>query len=320
MTEENLEDLLTQPGAADIGCASRFGGDVIVLGAGGKMGPTLVRRLERAIEAAGATHRVIAVTRAVADLMDPKAVEALPDAPNVIFMAGRKFGSSGQEHLTWATNTWTAGLAAYRYRGSRTVVFSTGNVYPLVDAQSGGATEKTVPGPVGEYAQSALARERVYEYFAETYQTPTLLFRLNYAIDLRYGVLLDIGCKVYQGKAVDVTNGFVNVIWQGDANSYCIRALDLCSSPARPLNVTGPETASVRVIAHRFGEIFGRPVEIRGEEAGTALLSNASLSYELLGGPEMSLERMIEMQADWIATGGRVLGKPSKFERRDGKF
>ncbi len=320
MTEDNLEDLLTNPGAADIGCASRFGGDVVVLGAGGKMGPTLVRRLERAIEAAGVKHKVIPVTRAVADLMDPKAVEALPDAPNVIFMAGRKFGSSGQEHLTWATNTWTAGLAAYRYRGARTVVFSTGNVYPLVEVQSGGATETTAVAPVGEYAQSALARERVYEYFAETYQTPTVLFRLNYAVDLRYGVLLDIGGKVYRGEAVDVTNGYANVIWQGDANSYCIRALDLCETPARALNVTGPETASVRAIAHRFGEIFGRPVEITGEEASTALLNNSSLCHRLLGAPEVGLERMIEIQADWIATGGRLLGKPTKFEKRDGKF
>lgn len=291
-----------------------------MLGAGGKMGPTLVRRLEKAIEAAGVKHRVIAVTRAVADLMDPKAVDALPDAPNVIFMAGRKFGSSGQEHLTWATNTWTAGLAAYRYRGSRTVVFSTGNVYPLVDVHSGGATESTAPGPVGEYAQSALARERVYEYFAETYKTPTLLYRLNYAIDLRYGVLLDIGGKVFRGEAVDVTNGYVNVIWQGDANSYCLRSFDLCTTPARALNVTGPETASVREIAYRFGAIFGRPVEITGEEASTALLNDASLCHALLGKPEIGLDQLIEMQADWIRSGGRLLGIPTKFEKRDGKF
>ncbi|WP_031495163.1 NAD-dependent epimerase/dehydratase family protein [Bryobacter aggregatus] len=330
--EIELEAQLSTPTAADIEAARQLGGDVVLLGAGGKMGPTLAMRIHRAIEEAGVKHRVIAVLRrdkgelgkgiavVEADLMDPKAIEALPDAPNLIYLVGRKFGSLGQEHLTWATNSWVSGMCAYRYRESRNVVFSTGNVYPLVDVQSGGATEQTPTGPVGEYAQSALGRERVYEYFATQYQTPTLIFRLNYAIDLRYGVLLDIGSKVFRQEPVDLTTGYVNVIWQGEANSYCLRSLALCSSPAKLLNVTGAETASVRDIAKRFGEIFGREVRFTGEEAPTALLNNASHCHELLGKPELSIEAMIRMQAEWILSGGRRLGIPTKFEKRDGKF
>ena len=330
--EVRLDSQLSMPSAADIAFAKNLHGDVVILGAGGKMGPTLTMRIRRAIREAGRSNQVLAVMRTKrqemgegidtieADLMDPKSIDALPDAANVLFLVGRKFGSSGQEHLTWATNSWAAGMAAYRYRNSRTVVFSTGNVYPFVGPETGGAIEATPPAPIGEYAQSALARERVYEYFATQYRTPVLIYRLNYAIDLRYGILLDIGTKVFLHEPIDVTMGYVNVIWQGDANSYAFRSLALCSSPARILNVTGGKTVSVRFIAEAFGKIFGHQPNFTGTEAPTALLNNAALCHELLGQPELSLEAMIGMQAQWIAAGGRTLGIPTKFEKRDGKF
>jgi nucleoside-diphosphate-sugar epimerase len=199
-------------------------------------------------------------------------------------------------------------------------VFSTGNVYPLVPVESGGADERTPPAPVGEYAQSALARERIFEYFSNSYGIPVLIYRLNYAIDLRYGVLLDIGEKVFRGEPIDLSMGFANVIWQGDANSYCLRAFSLCESPARILNITGPDTISVRSVAEKLGELLGRAPVFTGKESSTALLSSAKLASELMGSPAVSTDRMIEMTAYWIQTGGETLGKPTKFERRDGTF
>jgi nucleoside-diphosphate-sugar epimerase len=238
----------------------------------------------------------------------------------VVFMVGRKFGSVGDLPLTWATNAWIAGLAAQRFKHSRVVAFSTGNVYPFVSVDSPGANERTAVAPVGEYAQSTLARERIFEYFSNVNRTPVLLFRLNYAIDLRYGVLLDICEKVFSGEPIDLTTGFVNVIWQGDANSYCLRSFALCDSPAQILNVTGLKKLSVREIAERFGHRFGKTPNFTGTESKSALLSDASQCAELLGAPDISEERLIEMTADWFAAGGVTLGKPTKFERRDGNF
>ena len=334
--ENELEERLSEPSGLDVEAAAALDGNVIVLGAGGKMGPSLVGRMARAIQAAGKKHKVIAVLRQDAqghfqrlgsgvevietDLLEPKNFDALPDAPNVIFMAGRKFGSTGDQPLTGATNAWMPGLAAHRFRSSRTIAFSTGNVYPFVATGSAGANEETPPSPVGEYAQSALARERMFEYCSNRYHTPVLLFRLNYAIDLRYGVLLDIGEKVFRGEPVDVTTGYVNVIWQGDANSYCLRAFPLCGSPARILNVTGPETTSVRDVAERFGALWNKKPVFTGKEAATALLSDSSRCTELLGAVEVSVQQMVEATAHWIARGGATLGKPTKFERRDGAF
>jgi len=242
-TERELEDRLTAPSEWDIEAASRLEGDVILLGAGGKIGPTLATRMARAIEAAGLRHRVIAVVRrnraglfaessdrieiVEADLLDPTSFDALPDAPNVVFMVGRKFGSEQDLPSTWVTNAWIAGLAARRFQNSRVVVFSTGNVYPFVSADGPGANEHTPVAPTGEYAQSALARERIFEYFSSARGTRVLLFRLNYAVDLRYGVLLDICEKVVSGEPIDLTTGFVNVIWQGDCSSYCLRSFAL---------------------------------------------------------------------------------------------
>lgn len=332
-TEAELEDVLSRPSAQDVESLAALRGTLLVLGAGGKMGPSLVRRAKRA-----APHlRIIAVARfteqslpgelqadgietITADLLERDQVAQLPDAEHVIFMAGRKFGSTGNEALTWAVNAWTPGLVAERYARSRIVAFSTGNVYPLLPLGSGGAVETTALSPIGEYAQSALARERIFEYFSHRNGTPVMLLRLNYAIDLRYGVLLDIGQKVYRQQPVDVTMGFVNVIWQGDANSVCLRSFPLAGSPARVLNVTGSETLSVRWIAREFAKHFDCASKLTGEEAENALLSNSLLCHELLGAPGVAVEKMISWVAGWIQRGGPTLDKPTHFETRTGKF
>jgi nucleoside-diphosphate-sugar epimerase len=336
LDENQLEERLTLPSERDVAAVSQLEGDVLILGAGGKMGPSLAVRMGRAIERAGLKHRVIAVVRkdkddafrrlsnrvdvVEADLLNPKSFDTLPDAPNVVFMVGRKFGSVGDQPLTWATNVWIAGLSAQRFQRSRIVAFSTGNVYPFVSVDTRGANEQTAVAPIGEYAQSTLARERIFEYFSNTHGTPVVLFRLNYAIDLRYGVLLDICEKVCSGAPIDLTTGFVNVIWQGDANSYCLRSLALCDSPAQILNVTGLKTLSVREVAERFGHRFGKTPNFTGTESKSALLSDASRCAELLGPPDISEEQLIEMTADWFGAGGVTLGKPTKFEKRDGNF
>lgn len=336
-TELQLEDLLAKPSEADIAAMAKLEGDLLVLGAAGKMGPSLVRRARKAVLAAGAPVQITAVARFTdesaaqameregiaivrADLTDRRQVASLPDAANVLFMAGRKFGSSGNEPLTWAVNAWAPGLVADRFPQSNIVAFSTGNVYPFVPVKSGGATEQTPTAPVGEYAQSALARERIFEYFSNVNGTPVTVLRLNYAIDLRYGVLLDIGSKVFERRPIDVTMGHVNVIWQGDANSVALRSFGLCQSPARILNITGAETLSTRWIAGQFGHYFGVEPIIEGHESETALLSDASLCHRLLGPPSVTPEEMIVMVAQWIGAGGRTLDKPTHFEARDGRF
>jgi len=247
----------------------------------------------------------------------PRAPEG---APNVLYMAARKFGSTGAEHLTWAMNTLLPALVAARYPAARIAAFSTGNVYPLVLAANGGATEDICPAPVGEYAQSALGRERIFEFFSRQNQTPMVMLRLNYAIDLRYGVLLDIGQKVLERRPVDVTMGHVNVIWQGDANSIALRSFRLCQSPPAVLNITGPEIVPVRWIAQQFGESLGIEPVFQGTEADTALLSNAARCHRLFGRPAVTVEQMIEWVADWIRMGGATLAKPTHYETRDGRF
>jgi nucleoside-diphosphate-sugar epimerase len=235
-------------------------------------------------------------------------------------MAARKFGSTGAEHLTWAMNTLLPALVAERYPAARIVAFSTGNIYPLVLPAEGGATEDLCPAPVGEYAQSALGRERIFEFFSRRNQTPMVMLRLNYAIDLRYGVLLDIGQKVFERRPVDVTMGHVNMIWQGDANSIALRSFKLCQSPLGVLNVTGPEIVPVRWIAQQFGNRFGIEPVLQGTEADTALLSNAARCHRLFGRPAVKVEQMIEWVAEWIRMGGATLAKPTHFETRDGRF
>jgi len=336
-SESELEELLSSPSPADIDAVAKLDGDLLVLGAGGKMGPTLVLRAQKAIQEAAVSKRVIAVARfssegladrlreqhietIEADLLEPGVLARLPDAPNVIFMAARKFGTSGAEHLTWAMNAFLPGLVAERYRNSRIVAFSTGNVYPLVAIDSGGATEDLQPRPVGEYAQSALARERMFEHGSARYGTPVALLRLNYAIDLRYGVLADIARAVFEGRPVDVTMGRVNVIWQGDANSACLRALQHCQSPPLVLNLTGAEALSVRWIAAEFAKRFGVKPVYTGEEAATALLSNSSRAIALFGEPSVGVEQMMDWTAQWIRSGGSSLDKPTHFQTRDGSF
>jgi len=336
-TEAELDDLLTEPSDEVVQALGDVGGDLLVLGVGGKMGPTLAHLARRAIDRAGRPSRVIGVSRfsepvaerqlreagietIACDLLEDGALDRLPDAPNVIFMAGRKFGSQGAEDLTWAMNAYLPAQVARRYRRSRLVAFSTGNVYPLVSVTSGGATEALPVGPVGEYAQSCLGRERMIEYFSRRNETPAAIIRLNYAIDLRYGILLDVARHVWSSEPVDLTMGNVNVIWQGDANRAILRSLSMCATPPLVLNLTGPETVSVRQLATRFGDVFGRTPVFVGEEESTALLSNAARAHHLFGYPRVPLDTMIRWVAHWVMQGGRALGKPTHFESRDGKF
>jgi nucleoside-diphosphate-sugar epimerase len=312
-------------------------GDLLILGISGKMGPSLARRARRACEAAGVTRRILGVARfstpglreeleragietIATDLLEPGALEALPDAANVVFMAARKFGSTGAEYQTWAMNSYLPGLVADRYRDARIVAFSSGNVYPLTPVMEGGSTERSPVGPVGEYAMSALGRERIFEHQSREFGAPVTLLRLNYATELRYGVLYDIGIHVFQRQPVDLAMGNVNVIWQGDANSACLRAFRYAQSPPFVINLTGPETLSVRWAARRFGEHFGIEPRFEGSESSTALLNNAALAMRLFGYPTVSVDEMIEWIATWIGMGGRSLDKPTHFETRDGKF
>lgn len=336
-TEAQLEDALTTPNAADVDFMRRLEGDVIILGAGGKMGPSLAQRIKRATDAAGVNRRVIAVSRFSApqscvelesvgveaiscELLDRRQLADLPDCENVFFLAGRKFGSSERADLTWAINSYMPGLVADRYRASRIVVFSTGNVYPYVTLAAGGSVETDAPQPRGEYANSCLGRERIFEYFSRTHNTRCLIFRLNYAVDLRYGVLLDIARKVYAGRPVDLTVPAFNVIWQGDANSYALRSLELCDAPPRILNVTGPETIAARRVAQFFAERFNREAVFQGAETDAALLNNAELCHKLLGYPEVTLGELMELAARWVEIGGASLDKPTRFETIDGRY
>ena len=336
-TEAQLEEALASPNAADVDLMRRLTGDVIILGAGGKMGPSLAARVKLATDTAGVKRRVIAVSRfpsprardeleskkietISADLLDSNQIASLPACENVFFLAGRKFGSSGRSDLTWAINVYSPGMVAEHYRDSRIVVFSTGNVYQHVGPDSRGSSEKDAPMPVGEYAQSCLGRERIFEYFSILHGTRVVIFRLNYAVDLRYGVLVDIARKIYDGLPIDLAVPRFNVIWQSDANSYALRSLELCESPPRILNVTGPETVTVRSAGEFFAAKFGREAEFFGEENGPALLSNASLCHSLLGYPSMTTEVLMEGVAHWVKAGGTSLGLPTKFEVTDGKY
>ena len=310
------EDLLSTPSDADRAALADVN-ELLIIGAGGKMGPSLIERARRAAPHA----KIIGVARSgsdiSADLLDREQVNALPDSKNVIFLAGRKFGSTGNEGLTWATNALLPAMIAEKYRGARIVALSSGNIYPLT---RDGANEQTPPAPAGEYAQSVLARERIFEYFSNRDGTRVALLRLNYAIDVRYGVLLDIGQRVFDRRPVSVAMGKVNVIWQGDANSVVLRSLALASSPPFVLNVTGPEVLHVRDIALKFAQAFGVDVRFEGHEAETALLNDASRCHRLLGPPSVSIGEMIKMVAGWIRSGGETLNKPTHFEVRDGKF
>jgi len=329
-TETELEENISRPSPDDVACAARLTGDILILGASGKMGPSLSALCRRASDAAGLARRVIAVSRRQisvsgvdslsCDLLDRAQVEKLPDCPNVLYLAGRKFGSTGNPELTWAMNTVVPAIVAERFRNSRIVVFSTGNVYPLRRLADGGSKETDPPAPVGEYAQSCLGRERVFEYFSGALGLQCLLFRLNYAVDLRYGVLVDLAGKIWNGEPVPLAVPAFNVIWQRDANSYALRSLEYCASPPRILNITGAETFRVRDCAAFFAARFGKPCRFEGEEGSTALLSDAAVSHALLGPPAVSGADLLERVAQWTEAGGVTLNKPTHFEVSDGRF
>ncbi len=336
-SEDELDDLLSDPYPEDIDWARQLRGDVLVLGAGGKMGPTLVRRIARSLALAGSSHRVRAVSRfsqpglragleaegadtIVADLLAPGAFSRLPDCESALWLVGSKFGSQGRPDHTWATNAYLPGRMMQRYPDARVTVLSTGNVYPLVAPGTGGCGEEHPAAPVGEYAESCLGRERVVEYFSRRNGTRVTILRLNYAVEARYGVLLDVARRVWEGEPVPLEMGYVNVIWQGDANSACFRSLALAESPPLVLNLTGEEVLSVRELAEEFAARLGREARFEGRESPTALLSDARRCRELLGPPHMPLDAVLGLVADWVRHGGPTLGKPTRFEVRDGKF
>ncbi|MEA3246845.1 MAG: NAD-dependent epimerase/dehydratase family protein [Gemmatimonadota bacterium] len=330
---EELENRLSDPGADVVRALTACPGDIVVLGAGGKMGPTLTRM---AVRAADGDRRVVAVSKFTSgaaeaairaagaetvrcDLLDPDAVAALPDAPNVIFMAGQKFGTADAPERTWAMNVTVPQICAVRYATSRIVAFSTGNVYPLVSISSGGAREADATEPVGTYAESCLARERIFEA-AALRGTKVAIMRLNYAIALTYGVLTDVAVAVATGAPVSLSMGYVNVIWQGDANRAALGLLPHATSPARVVNVTGRDTLRVRDLAEALGRRLGRAPVFSGVESGDALLSDATLMASLVGAPDVGTDAMLDWTADWVANGRPLLGKPTKFGVRDGVF
>lgn len=336
-TEERLNDLLSDPGDALINDIKRLDGDILILGAGGKIGPALVKMAVRALAQSGKKQQVWAVSRfsqpgireelealgvrtLAKDLSDPSHVATLPDAPNVLYLAGRKFGTAGKPHETWAMNVAVPTLVVNGLGARRYVVYSTGNIYPMVPLHSGGCTEDTPPDPVGEYAMTSLGRERVFEYAAERLGAQVVLFRLNYAIDLRYGVLKDIAENIMAGQPVSLRTPAFNCVWQRYVNQATLRSLLIAKPGVTRLNVTGPETASVRQTAFALANLLGREPIFEGEPAGRALLSNAGRCIGMFGYPDVSLDTMIRWQAEWLLSGGRTLDKPTHFQEQKGLY
>ena len=335
---EQLEQTLSEPTDYVVEALRKLEGDIVVLGAGGKIGPSLTIMAKRASDAAGVARRVIGVSlfslekeaeaklrsagveTVSCDLMDPDQLAQLPDAPNVMYMAGMKFGTTGQQARTWAANAYLPGPISRKYRHSRIAVFSTGNVYGLTPVAGGGSVETDELSPTGEYAMSALGRERVFEHFSRELGAPMSIIRLNYACDLRYGVIVDIAQKVFAGEPVDVAMGYFNIIWQGDASAMSLSAFAHASSPPFVLNVAGSEILSVRETAERFGELMGKKAIIAGVESPDAFLSNAAKAFGLFGKPRVSAEQLIPWVAEWVKSGGESLQKPTHFEARDGKY
>ncbi|MFC5406375.1 NAD-dependent epimerase/dehydratase family protein [Cohnella soli] len=336
-TVEQLEAKLAQPNEALIQDLAKVDGDIVLLGVGGKMGPSLARLAMNAIREGGLNKKVIGVSRfsnaearqeleeagvqtISCELLDDEALRALPNAENVIYMAGNKFGTTGREHFTWAMNAYLPGRVAEKYKDSRIVVFSSGNIYPFMPVASGGATEKVAPEPLGEYAQSTLGRERIFEYHSHKNGTPMVMYRLNYAIDMRYGVLLELARAINEGREINLAMGFANVIWQGDANAMALRCLRHASSPPNIVNITGPETLSIRWAGSEMAARIGKEALFVGAESETALLNNASKSHQLFGYPQVSLLQMIDWTAEWVLAGGATWNKPTHFQERKGKF
>jgi nucleoside-diphosphate-sugar epimerase len=336
-TLEDLDKVMSNPSPALIQFMQELDGDIMLLGVGGKMGPSLARLAMNAIKAAGVDKNVYGVSRfsepglqeelqsygihtIACDLLNDTALQTLPDVKNVIYMAGTKFGTTGKEHFTWVMNAYLPGRVAEKFSNSRIVVFSTGNVYPFTPVTYGGAHEGISPAPIGEYGQSCLGRERMFEHYSHKNGTPVLIYRLNYAIDLRYGVLLEIAKSLKAGRPIDLAMGHFNCIWQGDANEIAIRSLLVTQSPANFLNVTGPETVSVKYAAQQLGQRLGIEPTFTGQESETALLSNAGKSMQLFGYPRVSLLQMFDWVAEWTRHGGSMINKPTHFQEREGKF
>jgi nucleoside-diphosphate-sugar epimerase len=333
----NWYNELLQPSEVLISEMAHLEGDILFLGVGGKMGPSMAKLAKQAVDRAGVNKKIIGVSRfsesglqkeldqegietLTADLLDDDQLQALPEVKNVLYLAGTKFGTTGKEPFTWAMNSYLPGRVAEKFRNSRIVVFSSGNVYPLTPVIGGGADENRVPEPVGEYAQSCLGRERLFQYYSSKYNTPLLIYRLNYANDVSYGVLLEIARSVKEGRPIDLSMGHVNVIWQGDANEMALRAFNHCSAPAKILNIAGPETLSVKWVAEQFGKMLEQIPKFINQEQDTALLSNAAESYRLFGYPRVPLKKMMELLAAWITQGGKTLNKPTHFQERKGQF
>lgn len=335
--ENELEEALSMPTPGVIKLIKNLKGDIIFLGVAGKMGVSMARMTKKACDIAGVKKRIIGVSRFSSeeqrqfledsgietfkgDLMDLDFISSLPEVENVYYLAGMKFGTDGNESLTWAMNSYLPGLVADKFKNSKIVAFSTGCVYPFISHKSGGSKETDQTNPVGEYAQSCLGRERLFEFGSNKNQTPVSLIRLFYAVEMRYGVLVDIATKVYNEQPVDVTMGYANVIWQGDANAMILQTILHCKTPAFPINITGPELISIKEIAYKFGKLMNKPVKITGTENDTALLGNAELSFKLFGKPKISINNILRWTAKWIEDEKRLLGKPTHFETRDGKY
>lgn len=336
-TEEKLNELLTTPSDKLISDMKKIKGDIMILGAGGKMGPTLAVLAKKAAEKAGVSKKVIAVSRGsdkiatelmerngveviAADLLDKEKLYTLPEVENIIYMAGRKFGTDGNEWQTWAMNSTLPAFVADKFKKSNIVVFSSGNIYPIVSLSQGGCTEKDRVMPNGEYAMSCLARERAFEYAANTFGTKVFIYRLNFAVDLRYGVLFDVADKIMKGEEISLATPCFNFIWQGSANEIALRGLLYADSPACIMNVTGPETVSIKKAAIKLGKYLGKEPIFCGEEGNDAYLNDASLAMETFGYPSVSAETLIRWQAEWLLDGGRTLGKPTHFEERKGSY
>ncbi|MBU6399254.1 MAG: NAD-dependent epimerase/dehydratase family protein [Verrucomicrobia bacterium] len=336
-TEAALDEVLTRPSTALIEAVKTLASPLLILGAGGKMGPTLAVRIRRAAQLASHPLDVIAVSRFTdtrardwlerngvqtrhADCFKPQDLARLPDAANVLYLVGLKFGTADDPARTWAVNTLVPATVATRYPRARIVALSTGNVYPLAPLKSGGSVESDPLTPLGEYPNAAVARERIFEHYSRENGTPVALIRLNYAVELRYGVLLDIAQRVSDGQPIDLATGYFNCIWQGDANDMIPRALPLTASPPRMLNLTAPAILGVRNIAHKFGVLLGRAPRCVGIEAPTAQLSNPARACALLGNPPTPLETLLRWTAHWVKIGGCTWNKPTHFEVRDGKY
>lgn len=334
---KKIEEQLTCPSADLVRDVKKMKGDFILLGIGGKMGVSMGKLLVDALKEAGSDAKVYGVSRfsdprakkeveasgvtaIPCDLLNEEDLQALPEVENVIYLAGHKFGTVDNEDFAWAMNTYLPGRVAEKFKNSNIVAFSSGNVLPFVKVNEGGVDEDVAPQPIGEYAQSCLGRERIFQYFSKKNGTPTLIYRLNYAVDFRYGVIMEIAKSVLSESPIDLRTENVNVIWQGDANEIAIRALLHCTSPAKMLNVTGPETLSVRWVAKEFGKLFDKEPLFRYEAEGTALLNNASECHRLFGYPRVTIREIIDITAQWLLNGGEELDKPTHFQERGGKF